>query len=213
MDTPSTVERSWTRSGFADTGVSILINNAGAGAVGPFAEAAFAEWQSQIELMLLAPMRLAQLALACWSPDNPGVLVNVGSLATEYPIPYLSGYNAAKAGIAAFTESLALEADPRALRVIELRLGDFNTSFGARMRRLPGDARSAAAMAAMERNMAMGPPPERAARALVKALENDRAGVVRAGSFFQRAVASVFARFASPSLRRTANLRYYNVRR
>ena len=157
VSTADAAERSWRASPLAAEGVSILVNNAGAGVFGTFAETDFGRWQGQVELLLLAPMRLAHLALQGWSAERPGALVNVGSLACEFPIPYLSGYNAAKAGLAAFSESLLLEAESRAAQVVELRLGDFATGFGGRMDRVAVGARQEAALRAMERRMAEGP--------------------------------------------------------
>lgn len=210
---PESAKAGWEAATRAAGYFDIVVNNAGSGAFGSFADTSFEAWQRQVELMLLSVMSVSQLALRQWSEQRPGVLVNVGSLAVEYPIPYMSGYNAAKAGLAAFCESLILETDPRVARILELRLGDVNTTFNDSVAGTPQGERQSRVWAKMREHVSSGPSPEVVARDLVKSLRKDRQGVVRSGGFFQSVVASWFARLVSHRLRRDANLQYYNVSR
>ncbi|MEM9161026.1 MAG: SDR family NAD(P)-dependent oxidoreductase, partial [Verrucomicrobiota bacterium] len=106
------IDSQWDSAGLDAIGFDVLVNNAGAGVFGEFEEVGFADWERQVELMLLSPMKLAHLALSQLRASGEGVLANVSSLAVEYPIPFMAGYNAAKGGLTAFSESLALELDP-----------------------------------------------------------------------------------------------------
>ncbi len=211
LSSSQSVQNAWDLAKLGEQGFDILVNNAGAGAFGSFGDLEFAQWEDQIASMLLGPMKLAQLCMKQWSAERPGVLVCVGSLAIEYPIPYMSGYNAAKAGLAAFCESLLLEGDPRVARVLELRLGDVNTQFNEHVFGGARGSRQDRVWRAMCRHVAKGPSAEQVAQQLVRHLERDAVGVVRVGGFFQAFVASVFGRLVSHRIRRAVNLSYYKA--
>ncbi|MBD5779231.1 SDR family NAD(P)-dependent oxidoreductase [Pelagicoccus sp. NFK12] len=211
LSSSASVEAAWGEGRISEIGCDVLVNNAGAGVFGGFGESGFEQWEGQVQSMLLGSMKLAHLAMKQWTEERPGVLVNVGSLAVEYPIPYMSGYNAAKAGLAAFCESLRLERDPRLARVLELRLGDVNTRFNDYMQVDLKGTRQERVWAAMCRHVANGPSAEHVAKQLVKYIGSDKQGVVRVGGFFQAFVASLFHRMVSQKTKQAANLRYYNV--
>ena len=203
------VEEAWRRQGLGGLGISILVNNAGSGAFGPFQEAAFSQWSEQVEQLLLAPMYLAQKVLA---GGRCRAIVNVTSLACEYPIPYMSAYNTAKAGLAAFSESLEMELGA-ACRVLELRVGDMHTSFNEHVERSGQAGALDLVWRSMERDVATAPDPRLVGAAVARALREDRRGCVRVGSFFQAWVASLFGRVLPASWKRSLNLRYYGLER
>lgn len=205
------VEAFWAEAGFHESPPDIVVNNAGAGLVGEFEVIDFDDWAAQLELLLLSPMRLSQLALQRWSPERPGALVNVTSLAVEYAIPYLSGYNVGKAGLAAFCESLALEVDERSVQVLELRLGDLDTGFSRKIASLPDSEKARRVWETLCQHESRGPEPDLVAKKLLIALLNERKGVLRVGGFFQTVVASISGRFLSHRLKRAVNLSYYNL--
>jgi len=207
------VERCWQEAKLDRESIDLLVNNAGAGVFGAFEREDFQNWEQQVGLLLLGVMKLSQLALGKWSAERPGVLVNVGSLACEYPIPYMCAYNAAKAGLAAFSESLQYELDPRAVTVLELRLGDISTRFNDRVVGRPDGEEQQAVWNAICEHVDKGPSVEFVARKLVKCLVRNRAGVVRVGGLFQAGVAPLFRRLVSQSLKVVVNRWYYTVSR
>ncbi|MDQ8179446.1 SDR family NAD(P)-dependent oxidoreductase [Pelagicoccus sp. SDUM812005] len=211
LSSPESVQQGWDAGKLAEQHFDIVVNNAGAGTFGSFAERDWEQWEQQVATLLLGAMKVAHLSLGRWTSERPGTLVNVSSLAVEYPIPYMSGYNVAKAGLAAFCESLSLECDPAVVRVLELRLGDVNTRFNDSMVGGPQGSRQERVWEAMCRHVAKGPSSEEVARQLLKLLQRDRSGVARVGGFFQAFVASVFGRLVSHRLKRAANLSYYNA--
>jgi short-subunit dehydrogenase len=111
----------------------LVINNAGYGVFAPFDEVEHAVWQLQIEAMLGTTSRLTQAALRGMSPRNRGCIVNISSLATDFPIPFMSGYNVVKAGLSALSESLMYETRGTGVTVIDFRPGDFQTGFNRAM--------------------------------------------------------------------------------
>jgi len=231
-------------------GFDIVINNAGYSVFGDFAQTDFAHWQAQFEIMLINTARIAHAALKMWrsqtyfiggtpvgAPSAQGalrtkILVNVSSLAVEFPLPFQAGYNAVKAGLSALSESLIVETAGTDVRVIDLRPGDYRTDFGRSVIR-PGCsvtdavARSATAtprqveQPAAERQhavwggfaamMGSGPPPEHAARCLRRALLRRRSGTLRCGRFFQVVLAPFLVRFASLGLKRRVQALYFGL--
>ncbi|HTX66568.1 MAG TPA: SDR family NAD(P)-dependent oxidoreductase [Opitutaceae bacterium] len=206
-------ERTFREADAAAGGFDLVINNAGFGVFGDFAATDFALWQHQLEAMLVNTARLAHAALPGLRARRRGALVNVASLAAEFPLPFQSAYNMAKAGLAALSESLMTEVAGSGVVVIDLRPGDYRTDFDGAVRRDPAAftprmARVWDAFAAMMRS---GPPPAHAAAALRRALLARRSGTVRTGRFFQAQLAPLLARFGSLRLRRRIQERYFDV--
>jgi short-subunit dehydrogenase len=142
--------------------------------------------------------------------------VNISSLAAEFPLPFMSGYNVAKAGLSALTESLIVETRGTAINVIDFRPGDFRTDFNQAMltsssaRPAPlGD--QAAAWRVLEALREAAPAPSRAAADLRRALLRGRSGTVRSGTLFQAGIAPCFARVIPASLRRSIAARYFGL--
>jgi len=195
----------------------LVINSAGYGVFAPFADIDCAVWQAQLNAMLSTTIRLTHLALGGMMKKNRGCIVNVASLATDFPLPYMSGYNVAKAGLSALTESLIFETRGTGVTMIDFRPGDFRTGFNASMLgkaasgTLGKDARVARAWQMLEKNLNAAPPPNDAARGLRKALLRQRSGTVRCGSFFQAHLAPFLVRFAPAWLRRAVMARYFGA--
>jgi short-subunit dehydrogenase len=191
----------------------LVIHNAGYGVFGSFAAADFAVWQAQLEAMLLATLRLARAALRPMLARGSGCLVNVSSLAAEFPLPFMTGYNVAKAGLSAFSESLIFETEGTGVSVIDFRPGDYRTPFNQAMHRLSAEPNKMeiCAWRRLEANLLAAPSPARAAADLRRALRRGHRGTVRSGSFFQAHLAPLLARAAPLALRRAALRRYYRI--
>ncbi len=194
-------------------GFDIAINNAGYGLFGDFSSTAFPSWEEQIDVMLVQPARVSQLALRGMLARQCGALVNVSSLAAEFPLPFQSAYNVAKAGLSGLNESLMMEVAGTGVAVIDLRPGDYRTNFEGSVQRparfdSPVMSRAWDAFSAM---MQSGPEPAHAAAALRRALLRRRSATVRTGRFFQAVVAPLLARFGSLPVRRRVQARYFHL--
>jgi short-subunit dehydrogenase len=209
---PGTAEKKFLHAADAAGGAfDLVIHNAGYGVFGPFAATDFGVWQAQLDDMLLATLRLAHAALRPMLARRRGCLVNVSSLAAEFPLPFMSGYNAAKAGLSAFSESLAFETRGTGVSVIDFRPGDYRTPFNQAMHRPSAEQseNEARAWRRLEANLLAAPSPARAAADLRRALLHGRSGTIRSGSFFQACLAPLFARLAPRVLLRAAQRTYY----
>jgi short-subunit dehydrogenase len=206
-------EKVYHAASAAAGGFDLVINNAGYGVFGDFADTDFAVWQEQIEVMLISPARLARAALREMRPRGRGALVNISSLAAEFPLPFQSAYNICKAGLTALNESLMMETAGTGVVILDVRPGDYRTDFEGSVRRPPGLASPAMdrAWAAFGRLMLTGPQPAHAARTLRRALLRRRSGTVRCGRYFQAVVAPLLTRFGSLALKRRIQARYVDL--
>lgn len=101
-------------------GINVLINNAGVGGFGLFAEQ---EWQDVERILatnLAAPMHLTQ-ALLPWLNNQPeAAIVNVGSTFGSIPFAGFAAYSTAKAGLRAFSQALRRELADTSVHVIHV---------------------------------------------------------------------------------------------
>ena len=110
----------------------LVVNNAGYGAFYPFDKFPENEIGGQIDVLLSGPIQICRQAYSGMHQRGHGVLVNVSSLAAEFPLPYMSLYNASKSGLSGFSQSLILESRGSGVTVIDFQPGDFTTSFNAK---------------------------------------------------------------------------------
>ena len=62
-----------------------------------------------VDLNMMVPMRLSQAVLPAMKARNSGQIVNMGSMTALIPLPHLTGYVAAKAGLKGFNDALRRE--------------------------------------------------------------------------------------------------------
>ena len=110
-------------------GVDLLVNNAGVGGQGPFADIPLDRQDSQIRLNVLAPVRLTHAALEHMLPRAEGGILNVSSIAGLQPMPYVATYAATKAYLSTFTVALHEELRGRGVSVTNLLPGFTTTEF------------------------------------------------------------------------------------
>lgn len=97
--------------------LDVAVNNAGGSGYVEAASISPKSFAKVVELNLLAPFYVAQRSNhAMQTQAGGGVILNIGSVAALRPPPGTAAYNAAKAGLAVLTRSLAIEWAP-AVRV------------------------------------------------------------------------------------------------
>ncbi len=89
--------------------VSLLINNAGFGLYGDFAEMPLASIQNMLQLHINTIVESIRLFLPDMLARKRGEIITVSSVAGFFPIPYITEYAATKAFLIAFSEGLARE--------------------------------------------------------------------------------------------------------
>jgi short-subunit dehydrogenase len=107
----------------------LLVNNAGFGTVGAFAELEAERELEQIQLNVVALVRLTRAALPNLLERGRGGIVNVSSLAGEGPGPFTATYAATKAFVTSFSQSLHEEVRGSGVVVQALLPGFTRTEF------------------------------------------------------------------------------------
>ena len=111
--------------------INWLINNAGFGAMGDFAELDVERELEMISLNVMAVVALTHRYLQKMRRRGSGTIINVSSTAGYQPIPYMATYAATKSFVTAFTEAIAEENRPYGIRIMALCPGATETNFFA----------------------------------------------------------------------------------
>jgi len=112
--------------------IDILINNAGFGAFGEFAQMSNGEIFGQIQLNITALTELTRLFLPAMLARRTGRIMNVASTAGFQPGPLMAVYYATKAYVISFSEALANEVRHSGVTVTCFCPGATHTGFAKR---------------------------------------------------------------------------------
>lgn len=112
--------------------VDVLVNDAGIGQRGPFAEIPLTRDLELIQLNVMAVTQLTKLFLVDMLRRGSGRILNLGSIAGFQPGPLFAVYHATKAYVVSLTEALADELADTPLTITCLCPGPTATNFFAR---------------------------------------------------------------------------------
>lgn len=108
--------------------INTLINNAGLLINKPFEDTSLNDFSAMLEGNLLGHVRMIQHLLPLMPPDSH--IVNIGSMGGfqgSVKFPGLAAYSASKAALHALTECLAMELEPKMIKINCLALGSAQT--------------------------------------------------------------------------------------
>src|SRR5215208_7539693 len=151
----------------------VLINNAGAGHFDPAEVIPMETITSQFQILVFGQIQLMQLALRHMQTRGDGLIINVTSLASRLPVPFMAAYNAAKAALASFTMTIQLELGDSRVRFVDLQPADICTEFNQGVIKSTKanpryDTKVARTWKVVERNMKSAPPPDLVAQHVIK---------------------------------------------
>jgi len=205
------------RSTLAEAGyLDVLINNAGAGHFGPAEVLPLEVIASQFQILVFGQIQLMQLALQHMHPHGEGLIINITSLASRLPVPFMAAYNSAKAALASFTMSIQLEfAHPR-VRIVDLQPGDIRTEFNQSVivnddvdRDHPKIAKT---WEVVERNMKNAPGPDLVARQVLTLIQSvEPPPRLTVGNVFESKIAPLIFKFLPQRVRIWGLKRYYGI--
>ncbi len=109
--------------------VDLLVNNAGFGSVGEFAELPLDRELEELNVNVRALMTLCHAALGAMTERRRGSIINVASTAAFQAIPYNATYSATKAFVLHFSEALHEEVKKHGVAVTCLCPGPVKTEF------------------------------------------------------------------------------------
>ncbi len=148
--------------------IDLLVNNAGFGLHGRFAELDASRLREMIDLNVGSLTDLCRAFAPAMIERRSGAILNVASTAAFQPGPGMAVYFATKAYVLSFTEALHEELKPHGIRVTALCPGPTRTEFGAvagfgeggSFDRFSADAESVvrAGLKALDKNRAVAVP-------------------------------------------------------
>jgi hypothetical protein len=112
-----------------DIHVEVLVNNAGVGHTGRFDEEPADRIHAMVDLNVRTVVDLTRRFLPPMVARRAGAILNVASMASFQPVPFLAVYAATKAFVLSFTEALAVELRGTGVRVQALCPGNIPTEF------------------------------------------------------------------------------------
>jgi NAD(P)-dependent dehydrogenase (short-subunit alcohol dehydrogenase family) len=104
-----------------------IVNNAGFSSTGAIEDVHDDEARQQLEAMVLAPMRLARLALPHMRAAGGGRIINVSSIYGRATTPFSGWYQASKHALEALSDALRMEVAGDGIKVVLVEPGGFKT--------------------------------------------------------------------------------------
>ncbi|HHU0743864.1 TPA: SDR family NAD(P)-dependent oxidoreductase [Serratia marcescens] len=112
-----------------ETSLTMLVNNAGFGAVTPLLDSNVDEMEAMINLNVTALMRLTYAAAPAMLARGTGTIINIASIVAISPETLNGIYGASKAFVLAFSHSLQHELGDKGIRVQAVLPGATATAF------------------------------------------------------------------------------------
>ena len=114
-----------------DLEITGVVNNAGFGTFGPFADDNVDHLMTEIAVDVAAPVLLTSAFLPAMLAAGRGFIINVASMSAYAPTPRMAVYGASKAFVLSFTESLWAELRGTGVVAFALSPGATSTEFNA----------------------------------------------------------------------------------
>jgi short-subunit dehydrogenase len=176
-------------------GLDILVNNAGIGVYGDADRTSLEDFRAIMEVNYFGALQSTMNVLPFMRKAGQGLIVNITSIAAKHGVPYLAAYSASKAALAALSQSLRAELAQSGISLMIVYPGYTETDFFTTEKKVGGAVRPSKPYA----------PPEKVARAILKAIEREKHNVVlspegRALALFEK----IFPRLVEAAMRRIA---------
>ena len=104
-----------------------VVNNAGYSRLGAIEDVTDDAVRGQLETMLVAPMRLARLALPFMREEGEGRVVNISSIYGLASTPFSGWYQASKHALEGASDALRMEVARDGIKVVLIEPGGFKT--------------------------------------------------------------------------------------
>lgn len=158
-----------------------LVNSAGYVNGGALLDVDDADIRRHVEVMMLAPVRLARLAFPSLRAHGRGRIVNIGSVLGQMSTPLMGWYDGTKHALEALNDALRIELAAEGVRVVLVEPGAIRTPIYAKARKEMGDRHPSSYTDAYRRwgaiTRALEPlftEPEAVARTVLRAFDDDR---------------------------------------
>ena len=165
---------------------AVLVNNAGVGIGGSFFDHTVADWRRTIDVNLMGVVHGCLYFGPAMAERGRGHIVNVASAAAYTPTRLLPAYGATKAGVLALSQSLRAELRGTGVGVSAVCPGFIATGIYRAARHAGSEKAEEMERRDLTERLAgrLAPGPEVVAKAIIRAIERDRALVpVTAGAW------------------------------
>ena len=109
--------------------IDYLINNAGMGISGSIEATNLEDLKQIIDVNFVGLFIMTKYVLKYMRKQKKGRIINIGSVASEFSIPFQSFYSSTKAAVKSFSQSLQNEVSCYGINVTTILPGDVATSF------------------------------------------------------------------------------------
>ncbi|HWM52848.1 MAG TPA: SDR family NAD(P)-dependent oxidoreductase [Thermoplasmata archaeon] len=155
----------------------VLVNNAGQVLTGSIEETSAEEAKAHFDTNFFGAVRMTRAVLPSMRERRRGCIVNIGSLAGTFPVPFEGYYAAAKAALRTYTQALRLEVARFNIHVSIVEPGFFKTNIGnaRKVAAKPLDAYSRARERVdrrLEEHMEKGADPRKVAKRILGIVED-----------------------------------------
>ena len=191
----------------------LLINNAGSGAFFDWANFPMEAIDSQINLLFIVPVLFCRKISPLMSVKGSGTILNLSSLATLFPLPYMPLYNAGKSALSSFTQSMILECRDNP-KFIDFRMGDVKTDFNnstAKQNKNKWSEPMRRAWCQIEKQLINSPSSDEAARQIISVLEKGNAGCFYGGGWFHSRIAPILYKLVTKNTLNITLRKHYDL--
>ncbi|KAJ7121249.1 NAD-binding protein [Mycena crocata] len=118
---------------YAETeGIDVLISNAGYSHIGPLLDTPFEEGMKVVQTNFFGFVRLVKNVVPRMGKRGSGTVVAIGSILGELATPFQGFYNASKAALHSYTETLRMECQPINVKVVLIAPGSIRSNISAK---------------------------------------------------------------------------------
>ena len=157
--------------------IDILINNAGYALCGALKDLSIDLLRDNFEINLFGVHRMVREVVPIMIKQNKGKIINVGSFASRFGLPFQGGYSSVKAALAVYSDALKIELLRENIKVSLVEPGDTQTDFNAGRKYSGGfenDPDAQRAVKIMRKAEQKGTKPEKVAKTILRAVKAKR---------------------------------------
>jgi short-subunit dehydrogenase len=172
----------------------LLINNAGYGTFSEWDQFPESEIHRQMNVLFNAPIIICRKLAPLMAKRDSGIILNLSSLATLYPLPFMPIYNAGKSALSSFTQSMILEYSNHPV-FIDFRMGDVKTSFNdSAQKPTLYNCKTERAWGKIEKQLHHSISPDYASQLIWKRIQKAHSGTTYGGTKFHGLFLPLFDR-------------------
>jgi NAD(P)-dependent dehydrogenase (short-subunit alcohol dehydrogenase family) len=150
-----------------ESGIDVIVNNAGYAIIGSLEDTTVDEAKSQLETNFFGALRVCRAVLPVMRQQHSGYIVNISSIGGLIGLPFQSAYSASKFALEGAMESLRIEVRPFGIQVVLIEPGDFKSGITTQRQKAEKSTGNSAYHATFKKVLRMvesgernGPTPE-----------------------------------------------------